>query len=166
MAEESLIVSNTTPIINLAEIDRLDLLEDLFGKVVVPPAVVDELRAKRNLFPRAGDAADRFKIVSPKNHLLVRGFRSVVHTGEAECLGLAMENPGSLLLLDDLQARALATANGLLFTGTLGLLVEAKARGLVDAVAPLIEKLRVSARFWISLELETRVLNDAGEFRA
>jgi hypothetical protein len=76
-----------------------------------------------------------------------------------------MENPSSLLLLDDLQARALASSNGLAFTGTLGLLVEAKARGLVDVVAPLIEKLRRSARFWISLELETRVLNDVGEFR-
>jgi predicted nucleic acid-binding protein len=77
-----------------------------------------------------------------------------------------MEHPGSLLILDDLQARALASSNGLPFTGTLGCLVEAKARGIVDTVAPLIEKLRVSARFWISLELETQVLNDAGESQA
>jgi predicted nucleic acid-binding protein len=165
MAERRLIVSNTTPIINFAEIDRLDVLEGLFGKVVVPPAVVDELRAKRDFFPKAGDAAECFEIVPPKDQLLVRGFRAAVHAGEAECLALAMENPGSLLLLDDLQARALATANGLPFTGTLGLLVEAKTRGLIDEVAPLIEKLRVSARFWISLELETRVLDDVGEFR-
>lgn len=166
MAGERLIVSNTTPIINFAEIDRLDVLEGLFGKVVVPPAVVDELLAKRDLFRKAGDAADCFEAVQPEDRLLVRGFQAVVHAGEAECLALAMENPGSLLILDDLQARAMASANGLPFTGTLGCLVEAKARGLVDAVAPLIRELRVSARFWISLELETRVLNDAGEFRA
>lgn len=165
MAEGRLIVSNTTPIINLAEIGLLDVLEGLFGKVVVPPAVVDELIAKRELFPKAGDAARCFEVVHPQDRLLVRGFASVAHAGEAECLTLAMENPGSLLILDDLQARALASANSLPFTGTLGLLVEAKARGLVDAVAPLIGKLRVSARFWISLELETRVLNDVGEFR-
>jgi predicted nucleic acid-binding protein len=164
MAEGRLIVSNTTPVINLAEIGRLDLLEGLFGKVVVPPAVVDELISKRELFPKAGDAAS-FEVVQPEDRLLVRGFRSAVHAGEAECLALAMENPGSLLILDDLQARALASANGLPFTGTLGLLVEAKARGLVDTVAPLIGKLRVSARFWISLELETRILKDVGEFR-
>jgi predicted nucleic acid-binding protein len=165
MAQGRLIVSNTTPIINFAEIDRLDVLEGLFGKVVVPPAVVDELLAKRQLFPKAGDAAACFEVVQPEGRLLVRGFRSMVHAGESECLTLAMENPGSLLILDDLQARALASANGLPFTGTLGLLVEAKARGLVDAVAPLIGKLRVSARFWISVELETRVLKDAGEVR-
>jgi predicted nucleic acid-binding protein len=97
--------------------------------------------------------------------LLVRGFASVVHAGEAGCLVLAMENPGSLLLLDDLQARALATANGLPFTGTLGLLAEAKARGLVEAVAPLLGELREAARFWISSELEARVLEDLGECR-
>lgn len=165
MAEGRLIVSNTTPIINLAEIERLDVLEGLFGKVVVPPAVVDELVAKRELFPKAGHAADLFEIVQPQDRLLVRGFASVAHAGEAECLALAMENPGSLLILDDLQARALATANSLPFTGTLGLLVEAKAKGLVHAVAPLIEKLRVSARFWISSELETRILNEIGEAR-
>lgn len=88
----------------------------------------------------------------------------MVHAGEAECLALAMENPGSLLILDDLQARAIAAANGLPFTGTMGLLVEAKARGLVEAVAPLIEELRARARFWISADLESKILKDADEF--
>lgn len=164
MAQGRLIVSNTTPIINLAQIGRLDVLEALFGKVVVPPAVVTELHAKRELFPKAGDAAVCFEVVHPDDKLLIRGFRSAVHAGEAECLALAMENPGSLLLLDDLQARALATANSLPFTGTLGCLVEAKAIGIINAVAPLIEQLRVSARFWISMEVESRVLKDVGEF--
>jgi predicted nucleic acid-binding protein len=163
MAEGRLIISNTTPIINFAQIDRLDVLEGLFGNVVIPPAVVEELRAKRDLFPKAGDAASHFKMVLPQDRLLSKGFGSVVHVGEAECLTLAMEHPGSLLILDDLQARALAKANGLRFTGTLGCLVEAKTRGLVDAVAPLIETLRDSARFWISTEVETRILKDAKE---
>ncbi|MFU8893241.1 MAG: DUF3368 domain-containing protein [Luteolibacter sp.] len=166
MAEGRLIASNTTPIINLAEIGRLDLLGELFGKVVVPPAVVDELVVKAELFPRAREAANFFDVVRPQDQLLIRGFASVVHSGEAECLALAMENPGTLLILDDLQARALATANSLPFTGTLGLLVEAKAQGLVDEVAPLIHKLRESARFWISLELEAKILKDVGESRA
>jgi len=164
MAQERLIISNTTPIINFAEIARLDLPEKLFGKVTVPQAVVDELQAKRTLFPRAAHAVTSLNVICPQDRLLVRGFQSVVHAGEAECLALAMENPGSLLILDDLQARAMASANGLPFTGTMGLLVEAKSRELVDALAPLIEALRVSARFWISSELEMKILSDAGEF--
>lgn len=163
MAQKRLIISNTTPIINFAEMGRLELLGELFGNLVVPQAVVDELLAKRSLFPHAANAATSLKVISPQDRLLVRGFQSVVHAGEAECLALAMENPGSLLILDDLQARAMASANGLPFTGTIGVIVEAKARGLVDAVAPLIEELRGSARFWISQELETRVLKDSDE---
>lgn len=164
MAQGRLIISNTTPIINFAEIGRLGLLGELFGNVVVPRAVVDELLAKRGLFPLAATAATSLDVFSPQDRLLVRGFQSVIHAGEAECLALAMENPGSLLILDDLQARAIAAANGLPFTGTMGLLVEAKARGLVDAVAPLIEELRARARFWISADLESKILKDADEF--
>ena len=163
MAERGLIVSNTTPIINFAEIGRLDVLEALFGKVVIPPAVMNELIAKRSLFPKAAEAASRFEVVHPRSHLLVRGLQSAIHAGEAECLALAMENSGSLLIIDDLQARAMASSNGLLFTGTLGCLVEAKARGMIHELAPMIEILRLSARFWISPELEMRVLSDAGQ---
>ena len=163
MAQAGLIVSNTTPIINLAEIGRLDVLEFLFGKVVVPPAVVSELIAKRTLFPKAAEAISRFEVIHPKSHLLVRGFQSSVHSGEAECLALAMENQGSLLSIDYLQARALASSSGLPCTGTLGCLIEAKARGMIHELAPMIEDLRQSARFWISPELELRVLRDAGE---
>lgn len=165
MARERLIVSNTTPIINFAEIGRLDLLEGLFGKVVAPPAVIAELLAKKDLFPAAAAAAVRLEVIEPADRLLVRRFASSAHPGEAECLALGMEHEGALLLLDDLQARTLAAGNGLRFTGTLGCLAEAKARGLVGSLAPLIEELRVCARFWISRDLEVRVLNDVGEFR-
>ena len=110
MAHGRLIISNTTPIINLAQIGRLDVMDGLFGGVTMPPAVVAELLAKRSVFQAAAKAADCFQVTPPENHLLVRGFRSIIHPGEAECLALAMENPGSLLLLDDLQARALATS--------------------------------------------------------
>lgn len=111
MAEERLIISNTTPIINFGEIGRLDVLQALFGKDVVPPAVVIELLAKRDLFPKAGAATACFEVVQPEDCLLIRGFRASSHAGESECLALAMEHPGSLLLLDDFQARALASAN-------------------------------------------------------
>jgi predicted nucleic acid-binding protein len=165
MAGKGLTVSNTTPVINLAEIDRLDVLDRLFGEVVLPPVVVDELLAKEPLFPKAAEAArsGRFRVEAPASSLLARGFEGVLHAGESECIALAMEHPGSLLLIDDLQARAFAVSNDLTYTGTLGCLVVAKSRGWIDAVAPLIDELRRSARFWISARLEEQVLRDAGE---
>jgi predicted nucleic acid-binding protein len=99
----------------------------------------------------------------PADRLLVSGFAGRVHPGEAECLALAMEHPGSFLLLDDLAARELATSNHLLFTGTLGCLVQAKRQGLIPAIRPLLQELRTQARFWISDALAGSVLRSAGE---
>lgn len=163
--ESRLIISNTTPLINFAEIDRLDLLSELFGTVVIPPAVEREVAAKFSPFPKAADAVRRgqFPIVTPADQLLVRALSAGIHPGEAECLALALEHPGSLLLLDDLAAREVAAANGCLCTGTVGCLAEAKKRGLIPSLAPLIDELRTKARFWITDRLAERVLRDAGE---
>ena len=160
-----MIISNTTPIINFAEIGRMDLLAALFGNLVIPPAVKAELVAKAGLFPYAA-AVSEWPMISPMdpaNKLLVKELANRVHPGEAECLALAMEHPGSLLLLDDLAARELAASNGLLHVGTLGCLTEAKQRGLITQIKPLLQDLRHKARFWISERLEAKILRDAGE---
>jgi uncharacterized protein len=160
-----LVISNTTPLINFAEIGRLDILETIFGILVIPPAVEDELTAKATLFPEAAAVPSRAFVrrMSPTDRLLVKSFASHVHQGEAECLALAMENPGSLLLLDDLAARDFATANNLLFTGTLGCIALAKQRGLISSVGPLLKDLKEKSRFWISDALQTRILREASE---
>lgn len=163
--ESALIISNTTPLINFAEIGRMDVLEALFGVVTITPAVRDELAAKADLFPAAAQvpAHRSVCVMQPADRLLVSGFAGRVHAGEAECLALAMEQPGSFLLLDDLAARELAASNHLLFTGTLGCLVQARRQGILPAIRPLLGELRTKARFWISETLEDRVLRDAGE---
>lgn len=163
--EGPLIISNTTPLINFAEIRRMDVLSGLFGTVTITPAVVDELGAKAALFPLAArvPTLPGIRVHSPADRLLVRGYACQVHLGEAECLALAMEHPGSLLLLDDLAARELASANQFLFTGTLGCLVQAKRQGLITSVRPFLRELRLKARFWIADALEERVLRDSGE---
>lgn len=163
--EQPLIISNTTPLINFAEIGRMELLEALFGSLVIPPAVVKELTDKSHLFPRAAQVPtlDFISVHSPTDHRLVKSVASRVHPGEAECLVLAMEHPGSLLLLDDLGAREFAASNGLLHTGTLGCLAEARKREMIPAIEPLLQELRTKARFWLSDRLEARVLRDAGE---
>lgn len=163
--ESPLIISNTTPLINFAEIGRMDVLEALFGVVTITPAVSDELAAKAELFPAAAQvpAHASVRLMQPADRLLVSGFAGRVHPGEAECLALAMEHPGSLLLLDDLAAREMAASNSLLFTGTLGCLVQARQQNIIPAIQPLLQELRTKARFWISQSLEDRVLHDAGE---
>lgn len=95
-----LVISNTTPLLNLAQIGRLDLISRLFGRVVIPSAVVSELSSKPVLFPEAAKVPLGAEIIqmSPTDTLLVGSLASQVHQGEAECLALAMEHPGSLIL--------------------------------------------------------------------
>jgi hypothetical protein len=167
MASERLIICNTSPLINLAETGHLEVLMELRGTVCIVPSVAIELRAKSRLFPKAAQVVDsgQFRLLGPEDALLVRSFSATLHQGESECLALAMEQQGSLLILDDLSARAAATANGLAFTGTLGILAAAKARGKIDALAPVLKELRDRARFWISPQLEMMLLKEAGEIR-
>jgi len=165
MDQERLIICNTSPLINLAEIELLDILDALPGQVCIPPSVRDEVMAKSGLFPKAASVADsgRFRILPPIDGLLVRSFSATLHLGEAECLAVSMEHPGAILILDDLAARAVATANGLPFTGTLGVLAAAKARGQISELAPILNLLRTRARFWISSQLQREILQKAGE---
>ncbi len=164
--EEPLIISNTTPLINFAEIERLDVLEAVFGRILIPPGVVDELQAKSALFSKAAvvPSKSNISIMAPIDQLLVRGLASRLHQGEAECLALAMEHPGALLLIDDLAARDFAASNGLLYIGTLGCLAEAKKQGLIPALKPVLTELRSKARFWISDRLAERVLRENNEW--
>lgn len=160
-----LTICNTTPVINFAEIGRLDVLRELFGDMVIPPAVCKELKGKPVLFPQAARAVsgEGFTLMVPADRLLVEAMTGLIHRGEAECLALAMEHHGSLVLLDDLAAREISSARGIRFTGTLGCLMEAKRQGLIPVVKPLLDDLRSKARFWVSDSLVRRILQQTGE---
>lgn len=165
MESPPIVICNTTPVINFAEIGRMDVLERLFGKIVLPSAVTEELRDKAGRFPLASAAwnAAPFRVQKVKGSALLRSLAATLHRGEAECLALALGHPGPLLILDDVAARETALTNGCDVTGTLGCLLEAKKAGIVAEVSPLIEQLRDRARFWISKALERAVLGRAEE---
>jgi len=83
--------------------------------------------------------------------------------GEAEAIALSQEIGAELLLMDDHLGRQTARHLGLRYTGLIGVLIEAKRKGLISSVKPQIEKLRDVAGFRISEELYRRVLQDEGE---
>ncbi len=97
-----------------------------------------------------------------KNKTLKAQFENAVDPGEASAVALAIETPGSRLLLDDRRGRKLAAQHQLPFIGTMGLLLEAKANGVISAVGPYIKKLQ-AVDFWISEELIDEVLKKANE---
>ncbi len=89
-------------------------------------------------------------------------FKARLHAGEIEVIKLGVIYPDSLLILDDNAAKNTAKALGLKVTGTLGILIQAKEKKLIDNVKPYIDKM-LKAGFYVSSEIITMVLNIAGE---
>ena len=155
-------VSDSSPIIALARCGRLDLLEQLYGRIWIPEAVRDEIAvggagsdaAQDVSWIQARPVVDRARV-----GLLYRE----LDAGESEAIALALETPDiEAVILDDAQARRRALGLGLSVTGTAGLFVAAKARGLVGSVRQALDDLR-AVGFYLDDVVYARALQRAGE---
>ena len=88
---------------------------------------------------------------------------SELDPGESEAIVLALDTQADLLLLDERKARAVAARLGVRFIGLLGVLLEAKRRGHILSVKPLLDSLIVKAGFWLGSQVYSRALREAGE---
>jgi predicted nucleic acid-binding protein len=160
-----IVVSDTSPVLNLARIGRLDLLPLLYHQVLIPPAVHDELtRSQGDLLPVIELASQAWLTVATANdQKRVQELRDHLDAGEAEAIVLAIERRADLLLVDERRGRSTAKAAGLNITGLLGVLASAKQIGLIDSVKPVLDELIGIARFWIGPDLYAEVLADLGE---
>jgi len=158
------IVSNTTPVSNLIQLDLLCLIEDLGEKVTIPDAVAKELDDGGDILGKWRERCGKmvnFQSVSPDP--LIQQFLISLHPGEAEALTLAIRQNARLFLCDDSDARRLAHVHGLRVSGTLGLLVKGKSRGLIHAVTPYLDRLRNDVRFWFTDALYMDIVRLSGE---
>jgi predicted nucleic acid-binding protein len=151
----TVVVSDASPLIALQQIDQIDLLQALFGEVLIPPAVAREVTRGVSLHPWL------------KTHPLelpIAGeiLDASLGAGETEAIALAHEVCAEWLLLDERAARRLAQALGLRVAGTLGLLNRAKEKGLLGEVRPHVESL-VRGGFFAAPALVSRILSEAGE---
>ena len=160
-----IVVSDTSPILNLARIGRLELLPALYHHVIIPSAVYDELVAsKRDLPPAIDLASERWlTVATPADQAKVQKLRAELDPGEAAAIALAIERRADLLLVDERRARRIAIASGLTVTGLLGTLARAKRSGLIPLAKPVLDELIQTARFWIGPELYREVLDALGE---
>ena len=160
-----IVVSDTSPINNLAAIAHLHLLHELYGTILIPEAVYRELTAPD--FPVAGSievqTLDWIEMRTVSNRTLVNALGSELDEGEAEAIALAVELQAQQLLMDERRGRMVAARFDLNYTGILGLLVEAKSRGLIPEVRSLLDALRNQAGFWIREDLYWRVLEQVDE---
>lgn len=158
------VVADAGPIISFARIRRLDLLKETVGELIVPPAVYEELVGKGKSLPGAKEIAEASWIkrqTLKENKRLPHTLPPHLGQGEKEAIALAMGIRG-VLLIDDLVAKREAQRQGLFTFGTLRLLREAKEKGLVQKVRPILDALR-KENIWISDSLYYHFLKEIGE---
>jgi predicted nucleic acid-binding protein len=159
------VVSDASPLINLARIGELDLLHRLYGALLIPDAVWREVVIKGAGQPGAEEvrAASWIKTRDVVNEHLVRALRQDLDAGEAEAIALALEVDADLLLMDERLGRETAQHLGVPYMGLIGVLIGAKRNGLIRAVRSRLAMLRDEANFRVSDALYARVLQDEGE---
>jgi len=159
------VISNTTPILSLIKIGKLDILKELYGQIMIPEAVFNEMEVGKDwLFYTDLSKIDWIRI-EPIQQITSKLYLFDLDAGEAEVIILAQEQKADLVIMDEIMGRRYAKQLGLKLTGTLGILLRAKEKGLIDDVAPLISNL-IKNGVWISPELIKVVLKKAGELRS
>jgi uncharacterized protein len=133
-----IVISDTSPILNLSLIGRLELLVSLYEQVFIPPAVYRELTRSDVAPPLIEGASCAWLVVEPaQDRSRVAQLREDLDPGEAEAIALALEKRADLILLDERLGRQVAMALGLRVTGLLGVLAEAKRARLIERVNQL-----------------------------
>jgi len=156
------VVSNTTPIISLLKLNRLDLLQQLYGQILIPLAVYREIEAgKTKGYYKDLSKIDWISILEIKDKKSVKYFLDL-DQGEAEAIVLATEFNADLIILDERLGRFYAKHAELKVTGTIGVLIKAKKEGLIEYVKPMLEEL-IKKEVWISDKLKVEILKKIGE---
>ena len=157
------LICNTSPLQYLHQIGQLDLLPRLVNLLIVPTAVAAELAEGRRLGVDLPDPeALPWIIVREPRSQAVLPLMTDLGRGETAVLALALESGDAIVALDDALARRHAERLGLRLTGTLGLLLDAKRGGHIDAVMPLLDALQTLG-FRLSATTRQAVLHLADE---
>lgn len=147
------IVSDTSCFIILTNIGELDLLQRTFGEIITTKEVLQEFGEELPNWIIVKSATDKYR-----QQIL----ETQVDRGEASAIALALEFPESIIILDDYKARKVAENLGLEITGTIGVIIIAKKRGIINSIKPYLEKIRAT-NFRLSEEIEKQALKEAEE---
>ncbi len=136
------VVVNSTPLIILCGIGRLDILRMVYQEISIPTAVFREVTAKDDsACAQLKTSGEWIHVEEIKDHSEKKMYKAKLHDGEVEVMILAQEQKADLVILDDNAAKKTAKYLGLPVTGTLGVLIKAKRMGIIESVKSLITEL-------------------------
>jgi predicted nucleic acid-binding protein len=150
-----IIISDTSCFIILANIGELDLLqkEKVYGEIITTLDIAIEYG---ELLP------EWVQIVTVQDKYRQKILEIQIDKGESSAIALALETPNSTVILDDYKARKVANQLGINFTGTIGVIIKAKLKGIIPSIKPFLEKIR-QTNFRLSIEIELQALKEAEE---
>ena len=155
------VVVNTTPLIALSGIGKLNILKDMYGEIFIPKAVYDEVKLEP-AYSEVNSSLDWINVVDIDNNVYAKMFSTRLHAGEVEAIMYAIDTKADLIVLDDKLARKTAKYMGLTVTGTLGVVIKAKEIGYIEAVKPIMNML-IQNGLYISADVQKMVLDMVDE---
>jgi predicted nucleic acid-binding protein len=148
-----IIISDTSCLILLEKLGRLELLKSVFGNVIITQVVANEFE---KVIP------EFIQIENPKDKNYQRILESFLDSGEASAIALALEKENPLLIIDDYKARREAKHLRLKYTGTVGILVIAKETGVINSVTEILDEI-LKTDFRVSEALLKEIKFRSGE---
>lgn len=138
------VIVNSTPLIALSKAEHLELLRDMYEEVYIPGAVFREVTVKNDVVKAKVERSSWIHVVTVRDDADRRMYRAKLHAGEVEVIILASKyGEEHLVVIDDEQARKTAEYLGLNLAGTLGVLIKAKQRKLIDFVMPVVSNMEM-----------------------
>ena len=158
------VISNSTPLIALKKIEKLELLYKIYGEIIIPYGVYEEVILESSVKePHDFIKESGFiKIMKIRNQEAKRLFSTSLHKGEVEIMILAVEVKANLCIIDDLLARRYAKYNNLNITGTIGVLLKAKELCIITKIRPIMDEL-IDSGVYIDSKLYNKVVEISGE---
>ncbi len=156
-----IVVSNTTPIISLASIQKTHILENLFSEIIVPQAVYAEIKAKESWGYKEIDL-DFIRIEEVKGDMYKDLLFNQLDSGETETILLAKELKADFVIIDENLAYKIAKNSGLKVIRTLSVLLKAKEAGIIEHIKPLLDEMIANGR-WYSQNVYENFLKKIGE---
>ena len=161
-------ISDSSTLIHLAKIGRLDLLHEFHKKIFIAPDVWKEVVQEGREWPGSsevdhGRRAGWIEVVDPANRPFINLLQKDLHEGESETIALAIRMTADVVFLDESEARRTARVYGLNITGVIGILIRARREGRISSLREELDRLRNDAGFWIGDDVYKNALHTSGE---
>ena len=160
-----IVVADSSPLIAMGRIGQLEILHAVLGQLLVPEAVWQEVVEAASHKPGSSEiaAVSWIERRTVNDSALVNLLKHDLGPGEAEAIVLARETGADFVLMDERLGRSAARNLGLKVVGLIGVLIEARKRGLLRDAVETMDRLTNEAGFWISADLRKLVEGAHGE---